>query len=121
MKITLPIADAELVLEGEDWCAVSLLQGSSSIRLGAESRSVLASRLIANIISPAGQPSGEINGCSAYWVASLAEEHFTLYAHFLAGLQRRIFVQSLSGAMVWSGLLTQEQLQLWQQRLTPYA
>jgi hypothetical protein len=121
MTIALPVADAELLLEGEDWCAVSLRRGSSSTRLGAESRSVLASRLIANIISPAGPPCGEIDGCSVYWVVSLAEEHFTLYAHFLTGPQCRIFVQSSSGALVWSGLLTQEQLQLWQQRLGPYA
>jgi hypothetical protein len=121
MPIALPVADAELVLDGEDWCAVFLRQGPSSTRLGAESRSVLASRLIANIISPVGQPSGEIDGCTVYWVASLAEEHFTLYAQFLTWPQCRIFVQSSSGTLVWSGLLTQEQFQLWQQRLAPYA
>lgn len=118
--IELPVADGHLVLEGQDWCVVSLRVGGSLTKLGAEAFNVLAPRILKNVTAPGTQSIGEISGHVVHWLVSLAEDHHTLYVHF-ASTHRLIFIESPSGTCIWHGVLTEPQLKLWEQILATYA
>ena len=76
--------DSCLVIENIDkehgWYECKLLLGESSIRLGAETLDYIKGHLLTGLTEEPKKSDGQWDGREVYWVLSLAERHYVLYA-----------------------------------------
>ncbi|CAK0745969.1 hypothetical protein CCP4SC76_1660006 [Gammaproteobacteria bacterium] len=100
MEIVLPLGEASLVLSGNPWCSLSLQVGDAPTNLGADTLSVVVSRLLSNIAVPARKSCGLYQDREMYWVLSLSEHHHTIYTlsgHVFGFCRKQLEIQCHQG------------------------
>jgi hypothetical protein len=110
----LPISECslELITDSTGWTKVYFISSDIRKHIGADTIEIIQNRLIENLCHPNSASAGKINGQEVFWVISLSEEHYTLYASKITeGWQ--VYLQGPDGKIYWSGLLSKNQHDLW--------
>lgn len=119
MVTILSSARGSLVLQpdGNEWCQVLLDTEERRVPLGADTRAVIAERLLRALQdAPGGPTSGVIDGVTVRWALSLAERHSTVFVGDQSG-RRVLFIQADDGSLVAKLPLSADDIVRWSDQL----
>jgi hypothetical protein len=106
-----------LQVGNQGWTSVVLLIDEHKHSLGADTLSIIATRIINALEAPlASKDSGEIDGVRVRWVLSLSEQHHTIYLAVVnEGI--KLFIQHPDTTVVGSILLSDSDIARWLESL----
>lgn len=98
MVIELVGPRTRLMLSGQpDWCEIRLETEDREVELGADSAAVVLERLASAVAEELTlDRAGEIDGLTVAWVASLSDQHTTIYVG-TSDSRRVLFFQDADG------------------------
>src|SRR5690349_23166220 len=95
-----------------DWCRLQLEVDGAVFTLGAEAKSVVFERLARALADELPASTTKIEGISATWLLSLAEEHSSVFAAEIEG-RRTLFFQGPDGRLLARAVLSDSERWAW--------
>lgn len=112
--VRLPLSDAALILNlPGGWCTVELEARGRRFPLGSDDYTVIRRQILSHMAREGKVAAGVVDRQPVYWVLSLFELHYTLYAQFGPD-GRRLLIQRLDCDWLWCGELSDQNWQAWQ-------